>query len=325
MANLDLNKLISHFAQSNRAEGKSPKTVSWYTEMLSDFVKFQRSVGAAGILLELNSPNVRDFIVHEQNRPVSPYTVQGKARALKAFSSWLYAEGYTTDNLLAGLKLPKVPIKMIEPLTVTEIEQLISVQNPLTAIGSRNTAILITLLDTGLRCSELSDLSLDDAHIQDGYLKVNGKDNKERLVPIGALGQKVVWRYVFHFRPEPINEGHNHLFLTLDGGHLQSNAIKLLLRRWGRKANVPRLHAHLCRHTYATTFLSHNCGDVFRLKQILGHNSLEMVNRYVHYASAQSMIQGRISSPIDRLGIKKLRNYKIDRVLNNNSGVSPHL
>ncbi len=325
MANLDLNKLISHFAQSNRAEGKSPKTVSWYTEMLSDFVKFQRAVGAAGILLELNSPNVRDFIVHEQNRPVSPYTVQGKARALKAFSSWLYAEGYTTDNLLAGLKLPKVPIKMIEPLTVTEIEQLISVQNPLTAIGSRNTAILITLLDTGLRCSELSDLSLDDAHIQDGYLKVNGKGNKERLVPIGALGQKVLWRYVFHFRPEPINEGHNHLFLTLDGDHLQSNAIKLLLRRWGRKANVPRLHAHLCRHTYATTFLSYNCGDVFRLKQILGHNSLEMVNRYVHYASAQSMIQGRISSPIDRLGIKKLRNYKIDRVLNNNSGASPHL
>lgn len=318
MANLDLGKLISHFAQSNKAEGKSPKTVSWYTEMLSDFARFQREVGATGILSEFNLPNVRDFIVHEQDRPVSPYTVQGKARALKAFSSWLYAEGYTTDNLLAGLKLPKVPIKMIEPLTAAEIEQLISVQNPLTAIGSRNTAILITLLDTGLRCSELSDLGLDDAHIQDGYLKVNGKGNKERLVPIGALGQKVLWRYVFHFRPEPISEGHNYLLLTLDGSHLQSNAIKLLLRRWGRKAGVPRLHAHLCRHTYATTFLIHNCGDVFRLKQILGHNSLEMVNRYVHYASAQSMIRGGVSSPVDRLGIKKLRKYKIDRILNNN-------
>jgi len=79
MANLDLNTLISHFAQSNKAEGKSPKTVSWYTEMLADFAKFQRSVGATGILSEFNLPNVRDFIVHEQNRPVSPYTVQGKA------------------------------------------------------------------------------------------------------------------------------------------------------------------------------------------------------------------------------------------------------
>jgi len=295
MAELDLNKLILHFAQSNNAEGKSPKTVSWYTEMLSDFVKFQRSVGATGILSELALPNVRDFIIHEQNRQISPYTVQGKVRALKAFSSWLYTEGYTTSNLLAGLKLPKAPIKMIEPLTTAEIEQLISVQNPLTAIGSRDTAILITLLDTGLRRSELSGLRLDDVHIEDGYLKVNGKGNRERVVPIGALGQKVLWRYVFHFRPEPISERDNYLFLTLDGGQLQSNAIKLLLRRWRRKAGVPRLHAHLCRHTYATAFLSHNCGDVFRLKQILGHSSLEMVNRYVHYASAQSMIQGRIS------------------------------
>jgi len=117
MAELDLDKLISHFAQSNKAEGKSPKTVSWYTEMLSDFVRFLKSVGATGILSEFNLDNVRDFIIHEQNRQVSPYTVHGKARALKAFISWLYAEGYTASNLLAGLKLPKAPIKRIEPLT----------------------------------------------------------------------------------------------------------------------------------------------------------------------------------------------------------------
>jgi len=325
MGKLDLSKLILHFAQCNKAESKSPKTVSWYTEMLSGFVKFQRSVGATGILSEFNPPSVRDFIIHEQNRQLSPYTIQSKARALKAFSSWLCAEGYTTGNLLAGLKLPKVPIKMIEPLTPVEIEQLVSVQNPLTAIGSRNTAILVTLLDTGLRCSELSGLRLEDAHIQDGYLKVNGKGNKERFVPIGALGQKVLWRYVFHFRPEPVSEQDDYLFLTLDGGHLRPDAIKLLLSRWGKRAGVPRLHAHLCRHTYATAFLTHGCGDVFRLKQILGHNSLEMVNRYVHYASAQSMIQGAIGSPVDRLGIKKLRRYKIDHVLNSNRRTSPRL
>jgi len=325
MAELDLNKLILHFAQSNKAEGKSPRTVSWYTEMLSDFAKFQRALSVRCILSAFNLASARDFIIHEQNRPVSPYTVQGKVRALKAFSSWLYREGYTTSNLLASLKLPKVPIKVIEPLTTAEIEQLVSVQNPLTAIGSRNTAVLITLLDTGIRCSELSNLQLDDAHIEESYLKVNGKGNRERWVPIGALGQKVLWRYVFHFRPEPISEQDDYLFLTLDGGHLRPNAIKLLLRRWGSKAGVPRLHAHLCRHTYATAFLSNDCGDVFRLKQILGHNSLEMVNRYVHYASAQSMIRGGISSPMDRLGIKKLRKYKIDRILRNNCNTSRHV
>lgn len=322
MADLDLTKLVSHFAQSNKAEGKSPKTVSWYTEMLFDFVKFLRSSGREVILAELHSLSVREFIVHEQARAVSPYTVQGKVRALKAFSSWLMAEGYTSENVLSNIKLPKVPLKIVEPLTPAEIDLLISVQNPLTALGCRNIAILITLLDTGIRLSELSGLRFEDAHVEEGYLRIMGKGSKERLVPIGALAQKMLWRYVFHFRPQPATEQDNHLFLTLDGRRLSSNAIKLIFERWGKRAGVSRLHAHLCRHTYATNFLIHKCGDVFRLKLILGHSTLDMVNRYVHFASAQDMIQSRVSSPVDYLGIKKLKGYKIDRLIkgrNNNA------
>ena len=315
MAELDLVKLISHFAQSNRAEGKSPKTVAWYTEMLFDFVKFLRSNGVEAILGGLSTTTARQFVIAEQGRGLSPYTVQAKARALKAFSSWLLAEGYTPDNLLTNVKLPRVPIKLIEPLTASEIDSLISVQNPLTSVGSRNIALLVTLLDAGLRVSELCNLHFDDAHIEEGYLKVIGKGNKERMLPIGSTAQKTLWRYVLHFRPEPLGESNNYLFLTLDGKRLQSNAVKLLLKRWGRRAGVPRLHAHLCRHTYATNFLNHKCGDVFRLQQILGHTTLEMVRRYVHYASAQDIMQNRVSSPLDRIGIKKLRGYKIDRMI----------
>jgi len=243
--------------------------------------------------------------------------VQAKVRALKGFSSWLFGESYLPDNLLAYLKIPKAPTKLIEPLTTEEIDSLLSVQNPLTAIGSRNLAILITLLGTGIRESELSNLRDDDSHIQEGYIKVMGKGSKERVVPLGAVVQKILWRYIFHFRPEPENEMNNYLFLTMDGKKLRSNAIKLLLSRWGKRAEVPRLHAHLCRHTFATNFLIHNCGDVFRLQQILGHSTLEMVRRYVHYASTESMIQGQVSSPLDRMGIKKLRGYKIDQMLKN--------
>ena len=315
MAELDLTKLISHFSQSNRAEGKSPKTVSWYTEMLFGFIKFLRANGIEAILSELNATTARQFVISEQGRGLSPYTVQGKVRALKAFSSWLFAEGYTPHNLLANVKLPKVPTKLIEPLSAGEIDSLISAQNPLTSLGSRNLALLVTLLDTGLRLSELCNLRFDDAHIEEGYLKVIGKGNKERVVPFGSTAQKTLWRYVFHFRPQPLGASNNYLFLTLDGKRLQSNAVKLLLKRWGRRAGVPRLHAHLCRHTYATNFLTHKCGDVFMLKQILGHSTLEMVNRYVHYASSQDMIQGRVSSPVDQIGIQRLRGYKTDRLL----------
>lgn len=316
MAHLELEKLLLHFEQSNKAEGKSPKTVIWYREMLGGFTKFILSTGQEAVLANFNATKVREFIIHEQGRGLSPFTIQAKIRALKAFSSWLHSEGYSSENLLSNIKLPKAPNKMIDPLTEEEIDRLLGSQNPLTAIGSRNTAILVTLLDCGLRSSELCNILFEDAHIEEGYLKVLGKGNKERVVPIGSLAQKVLWRYVFHFRPEPLGETNEYLFLSLDGKHLGPNSIKLLLKRWGKRAGVPRLHAHLCRHTYATSFLNQRCGDVFRLQQILGHTTLEMVRRYVHFSSTQDMIKGNVSSPLDRIGIKKLRGYKIDRLLN---------
>lgn len=317
MSNLDLTKLITHFSQSNKADGKSPKTESWYTEMLTYYVKYLKSTDVNTTLSEFNVHIVREYIIHEQSRGLSPFTVQCKVRALKAFSSWLTREGYTPENMLINIKLPKAPSKLIVPLTTDEVDKLLKAQNPLTAIGARNIAILITLLDAGPRCNELSSLRYEDAHIEEGYLKVMGKGNKERQIPIGSMAQKVLWRYVFHFRPEPLGEPNNYLFLTLDGKRLEVNAIKLILKRWGIKAGVPRLHAHLCRHTYATNFLIHRCGDVFLLQRILGHSTLEMVNKYVHYASLQTMIQNHPTSPIDVMGIKQLRQYKIDRALKN--------
>jgi site-specific recombinase XerD len=321
MAELELRKLILHYAQSNKAEGKSPKTISWYSEMLSDFAGFLESKGSGASLSQFDVQVVREFVVHEQDRGLSPFSVQGKVRALKAFSSWLFAESYLSDNVLGNFKLPKVPVNLIEPLTRVEIDQLVACQNQLNAVGCRDIAILVVMLDTGIRLSELCELRFEDTHVEEGYLKVMGKGRKERVVPIGASAQKVLWRYIIHFRPEPMLKLDDYLFLTLNGNPLHANAVKLLIKRWGKKAGVPRLHAHLCRHTFATNFLIHNCGDVFRLQQILGHTSLEMVRRYVHYASSQIMISTSSSSPIDHLGIKKLNGYKIDRTLRNSRSV----
>jgi site-specific recombinase XerD len=318
MAEIALDKLVLHFSQCNKAEGKSPTTVAWHTQMLTSFIAFLKKAGQNETLADLTTANVRGFILYEQNRGVSPYTVQARVRSLKSFSSWLFREGYLDQNLLALVKLPKAPVKVIEPLTDAEIEKLIGVRNPLTAIGCRDIAILITLLGTGLRESELSNLRFGDTNLDTGYLKVMGKGAKERVVPTGALVQKILWRYVFHFRPEPQNDLNDFLFLTLDGKKMQPDAIRQLLKRWGKKAGVPRLHAHLCRHTYATKFLTHNCGDVFRLQQILGHTTLEMVRRYVHYTATEAMIQGRVKSPVDQLEVKNLRGYKIDRILRTN-------
>jgi site-specific recombinase XerD len=299
MAEVKLDKLVIHFAQSNKAEGKSPKTISWYSEMLGSFIRYLKSQYRSAMLSDLDIESVRAFIIYEQERGVSAYTVQGKVRALKAFSSWLSSEGYTPDNLLYGLKLPRIPAMLIEPLTPDEIDRLIKYQNPLTAIGCRDIAIFILMVDTGIRLSELCNTHFEDAHVEDGYMKVMDKGSKERIIPVGAIAQKMLWRYIIHFRPDPIAESDNYLFLRLDGKPVKPNAVKLLLNRWGKKAGVPRLHAHLCRHTFAANFLVHNCGDVFRLQHegwlyVAAHQDLFSGN-IVGYAMGERLTRNLVS------------------------------
>jgi site-specific recombinase XerD len=168
--------------------------------MLHDYIRYLGKTNRKKTLANLDIVSVREFVVHEQGRGLSPYSVQGKVRVLKVFSSWLFNEGYTSENILLALKVPKAPLNLIEPLTDQEIEKILGYQNPLTALGSRNIAIFVLLLDSGLRVSELCSLKYEDAHIEEGYLKVFGKGSKERIVPIGALSQKTLWRYVFHSR-----------------------------------------------------------------------------------------------------------------------------
>jgi len=95
MSEVELTKLISHFALNNRSEGKSPRTESCYTEMLSDYIRWLRLTGIRETLSGLDVTSAREFILYQQGKGLSPYTIQGRVRALKASSSWLFAEGYT--------------------------------------------------------------------------------------------------------------------------------------------------------------------------------------------------------------------------------------
>jgi len=318
--NIPLEKLAQHFEAFNRSEGKSPRTVEWYSRVISYFASFLRQQGYSALLGDINVLVVRDFILYLQTKTrwsEHPYvpspsgnlaaiSVQTYVRGLRAFFSWLNREGYTQENILADLRPPKAPQQLVKVLTEEEVRRVLACIDSSTATGCRDAAIVITPLDTGLRLSELTNLRLDDAHIDQGYLKVMGKGAKERIVPIGSFAQKVLQRYVFHFRPEPIRGDENNLFLTVEGRPMSENAVRLVLARVAQKSGVKRLHAHLYRHTFATNYLI-NGGDVFSLQQILGHTSLEMVRRYVTLASAQVRVQHRKFSPMDRMNLGRVK------------------
>lgn len=196
--------------------------------------------------------------------------------------------------------MPKAPAKIIEPLTPGEIQKIIDSIDIHSYTGIRNHAPLITLLDTGIRESEITGITLNNLNLQDGCIKVMGKGAKERIVPIGKYTQIVLSDYVKKTRPEPTSDGCNALFLSQHGTPITVNAIKLAFSRLSAKSGVNKLHAHLCRHTFAINYLL-NGGDIFSLKEILGHTTLEMVNHYLHFNRAQITAQHRKFSPMDKL------------------------
>ena len=122
----------------------------------------------------------------------------------------------------------------------------------------------------------------------------------------GNTARNALLNYLVHFRGEPVHPGVGEFFLNIYSYAMSHEGVKTLLRRIGKAAGVPRLHAHLCRHTYATNFLI-NGGNVLLLKQNLGHTTLAMVDRYVHLATSKAAILSRDYSPLDRLNIRGLR------------------
>ena len=310
----DIKELIRRFELSNRAENKSPKTIQWYTEMLETLARYlETNFGAANLEL-FNIENARKYIIYLRQKvkfsghpftpaqlgTLSPRTVQCHARALKAFSSWLHTEGYTSENRLQNLKLPKAPATIIEPLTPGEINSVTASINKKTYFGVRNDAIFVTMLDTGLRASEIASVRLSNLNLTDGFLKVMGKGAKERVVPIGKHVRIVLFSYINKTRPEHVNHDCDYLFLSPSGKPITVNTLKLMFSRLAKTSGVTRLHAHLCRHTFATNYLL-NGGDIFSLKEILGHTTFEMVNHYLHFTSSQITTQHHKYSPMDKL------------------------
>ena len=116
-------------------------------------------------------------------------------------------------------------------------------------MGARDLAILSIFLDSGLRLSELVGLRVQDVHLQQGWLKVYGKGDKERIVPFGVRATKVLSRYVTFFRPQDLET--DSFFVNIDGGPITQNTIKMLFVRLQQRSGVERLHPHLMRHTFA--------------------------------------------------------------------------
>ena len=253
-------------------------------ELLREYIVYLQAV-----------PKYENHPFHQSNGAhMSAANVRNHVRVLRSFSSWLYRESFTLDNILSRLKVPNAPTKVLQTLSDEEIRRLFASLDQDSSPGCRDAAMLLLLLDTGLRCAEILHLWAEDVHLGGQWLKVMGKGQKERIVPFGSKASKLLQRYLYYFRPEVLGE--DRFFLCLDGRHMTESTIKLAFARLAKQAGVPRLHIHFLSHTFATRYLL-NGGEVFFLQRILGHTTLEMTRRYVDVVAMENMVkQKRLSN-----------------------------
>ena len=303
-------------------EGRSQNTIDWYASNLRRFLKFLRDRKLPDEVQDIGVAEARSFIFYLQNevtrwesslytrekKRLSPFSVQGYARTIKAFWSWLAAEGYISNNPMEKMKIPRVPQKVIATFTPEQIKKMVVCLDLNKTSEFRNYTIILLFLDTGIRISELTNIKLENVDFKQSCLLVRGKGNKERIVPFGTQVRRILWRYISSYRVEPQSSEDAFLLLTNSGKPLRRNAVRLMLMRLGIKAGISgvRCSAHTFRHTFAKQYLMQG-GDIFSLQRILGHSSLEMVKVYVNLASSDVAQQHRKFSPVDNVVLAKNR------------------
>jgi len=314
--------ILEDYRLSLEASNKSPKTISWYLEIDRRFLEFLKNTGRLQPINELGREELRSYVIHLQgsirwpNRTdmeedrgrLSPASIQGHVRAIKALWSWLASEGYIDGNPLAKYKLPKIPVKVMNILTPKQVEAMLSAIDRDTAIGARNCLIILMLYDCGFRISELVHIKTEDLDIRDDFIRVTGKGQKQRLVPISHITRRGVVRYLNHFRRQLCTTDSLYLFALSDGKPISANGVQQFMRRLAKNAGIinVRCSPHTFRHTFATQFLA-NGGNVFALKDIMGHSSLQTTLKYTHLQPHDLRNEHARFSPVKNLNVKPSR------------------
>jgi integrase/recombinase XerD len=263
--------------------GLSKNTIDNYSfdiERLCLFLN-QNSIPVSPIAI--NEETVQQFI-YAVSKEVNPRSQARIISGLKSFFSYLIFEDFRNDNPLELIESPKTGRKLPDTLAVEEIDALISAIDLSSNEGERNRALLETLYGCGLRVSELVALKISDLFFEEGFIKITGKGNKQRFVPVGDLTQKYIGIYRNEVRIHlNIQKGfEDTLFLNRRGRQLTRAMIFTIIKDLAVKINLnKKISPHTLRHSFATHLLE-NGADLRSIQLMLGHESITTTEIYVH-------------------------------------------
>ena len=292
-----LRQHFQHFLIFCKVEGFAPKTIQNYTKVIQPFMAYCENELGIDDTSALTAHHIRSYLLTFKDR-VKPYTFHDYFRVIKRYFNWLVDEGVLSVSPMANMKTPRVPIVLVQPFPVEDLQSLLALCDKKTFLGIRNRAIILVFLETAIRLKELANIQIKDIDFNRGIIKVMGKGARERVVAIQPRTQKAILHYLINR-----NDTHPCLWVSEEREPLGLSGIYLMIHRLGKQAGLKnvRCSPHTFRHTGATMCLNNGAGE-FEVQAMLGHSTLTMTRRYVASINSEKAAEAhKRFSPVERL------------------------
>lgn len=235
-------------------------------------------------LVNVSREQITGYMTQLKEKGLAAATIARKLAAIKAFYRFMTAEGYTDANPAEVVEAGTKGIKLPRVLSEDEVVRLLNQPDITTAEGFRDRTMLEVLYATGMRVSELINLTLERVDLNMKYIIAFGKGSKERIVPLGSVAAEFLQQYLEKVRPKLTHEDRNTniVFLAFGGHELTRQRFWQIIRAYGRKANINKaLTPHILRHSFATHLLD-NGADLRSVQELLGHSDISTTQIYTH-------------------------------------------
>lgn len=284
----DLESALKQYLRFVKVEkGLAENSVLSYKNDLDRYLRFISGDLQINQLGGITVAHIESFLMELLSIELSISTIARNISSIRSFHEFAVVENLADANPAELIELPKKAKKLPAVLTAFEAEQIIDSADRSISVGVRDAAILETLYASGMRVSELTALELDDLYFEIGFIKVIGKGNKERLVPMGELAQKAVEHYVENARNDFLNskkpeKSKNRVFINQRGGPLSRMSIWNIVNKYAEKAGIEKnVYPHIFRHSFATHLLEGGA-DLRAVQEMLGHSSIITTEIYTH-------------------------------------------
>lgn len=281
---MNWNEALNNFRDYMLIErGLAENSVINYTLDISKLINYLNVNDITALPTKISKEVIQQFI-YDIAKILNSRSQARIISGLKSFFDYLIFEGYREDNPMELIESPKIGRKLPDTLSLDEIDLLIGSIDLSSNEGERNRAIIETLYGCGLRVSEVINLNISDLYFKEGFIKVTGKGNKERFVPIGEITQTYINEYLSGSRKKvPVQKKATDIvFLNRRGNKLTRAMIFTIVKNLAITANLKKtISPHTFRHSFATHLLQ-NGADLRAIQQMLGHESITTTEIYMH-------------------------------------------